>query len=58
MRMAGASAFGISGHPAMDKLRRLDVTHVLAASRLSRGHLYVMAVAAATTIACAALVAA
>ena len=46
----------------MDKLRRFDVTHamthVLAASRLSRGHLYVMAVAAATTIACAALVAA
>jgi hypothetical protein len=42
----------------MDKLRRLDVSYVLAASRLSRGHLYVMAVAAATTIACAALVAA
>jgi len=41
----------------MDKRRRLDVTHVLAASRLSRGHLYVMALAAATTIACAALVA-
>ncbi len=46
----------------MVKLGRLDVTqvvtHVLAASRLSRGHLVVMAVAAATTIACAALLAA
>ena len=46
----------------MDKLGRADVTqvvtHVLAASRLSPGHLVVMAVAAATTIACAALVAA
>jgi hypothetical protein len=31
---------------------------VLGSSRLSRGHLFVMAVAAATTIACAALVAA
>jgi len=45
----------------MDKLGRSGVTqavtHVLAASRLSRGHLVVMAVAAATTIACAALVA-
>jgi len=34
------------------------MSHALAASRLSRGHLFVMAFAAATTIACAALVAA
>jgi len=42
----------------MDKPMTLYVNHVLAASRLSRGHLLVMAFAAATTIACAALVAA
>ncbi|HXM80934.1 MAG TPA: hypothetical protein VN929_03300 [Burkholderiales bacterium] len=47
-----------SSHAAMDKHRKRYVSHVLAASRLSRGHLLVMAVAAATTIACAALVAA
>jgi hypothetical protein len=41
----------------MDKLRKLRVSDVLGSSRLSRGHLFVMAVAAATTIACAALVA-
>jgi len=58
MRMAGAGAFGDSGHAAMGKLRRLDVTQVLAATRLARGHLLVMAFAAATTIACAALIAA
>jgi hypothetical protein len=57
MRVAGAGAFRISRRAAMDPRRRFDVTHVLAASRLSRGHLYLMAVAAATTIACAALVA-
>ena len=34
------------------------MNQVLAASRLSRGQLLVMALAAATTIACAALVAA
>jgi hypothetical protein len=37
----------LSSHAAMDKRRRLDLGHVL-----------VMALAAATTIACAALVAA
>jgi len=48
----------LPSHAAMDKRSRLDLIHVLAASRLARGHLLVMALAAATTIACAALVAA
>jgi hypothetical protein len=42
----------------MDRRSRLYVNDVLAASRLSRGHLLVMALAAAMTIACATLVAA
>jgi hypothetical protein len=42
----------------MDKRRRRYLSRVLASSRLARRHLVVMALAAATTIACAALVAA
>jgi hypothetical protein len=48
----------LPGHAAMDKRSRLHLSHVLVVSRLARGHLVVMALAAATTIACAALVAA
>jgi hypothetical protein len=58
MRVADACVFRPPDHAAMDKPRRLDLNHVLAASRLARGHLLVIALAAATTIACAALVAA
>jgi hypothetical protein len=48
----------LPSHAAMDKRRKLYLSHVLATSRLARGHLLVMALAAATTLACAALVAA
>ena len=58
MRVADACVFRPPEHTGMDKPRRLDLNHVLAASRLARGHLLVIALAAATTIACAALVAA
>jgi hypothetical protein len=42
----------------MDKRRSPYINRMLAATRLSRGQLLVVAFAAATTIACAALVAA